>query len=395
MTPLTRARALSLAVITPLVLALAACFPVAGGDQGSGGGTDVQGGISTDDALISASAPTTEFVSMTDPVAQSFTVDVPKGWNSIAYSNGGFDVHREVVSTVSPDGGTVIFLGDPKAPNFWDPDLATDLEKQFADALEFIDLRRYEPAPSYFTNWVEGRFGSLSGYRFVGVEEDKQAASDLMQRFTQAGVYMRQIHVAKIRFSYQSSKGETIDGLVYGYTMDGGKLWVTEVGGIATNRAADDYLDMMSHMSTSKKTSQEWLAARQASHQQTMAQMEAFAQQMTAQHNANMAWIQQSAANHQAHMQAVWAANDASMNAYYNNMASMDTSQQQFLNYVNEEHTVAGPDGQTWQVTTGATNYYVNPTTGAYTGGDINFGEQDLIAMGYNPDDFVQVTVVN
>lgn len=395
MTPLTRARALSLAVITPLVLALAACFPVAGGDQGSGGGADAQGGISTNDALVTASEPTTEFVSMTDPVAQSFTVEVPKGWNSTAYSNGGFDVHREIVSTVSPDGGTVIFLGDPKSPNFWDPDLASDLDRQFADILEFIELRRYEPAEIHFANWVKDTFGKLPGFEITDIQNDQQSADHLMQQFQAAGIPFRQAHSVIIRFGYQSSKGEQISAIVYGTTMDAVKAWFTDVGGIATNRDPDDYADMMGAMARSKKTSPEWQARRQASHQQTMAQMEAFTQQMIAQHNANMAWIQQSAANHQAHMQAVWAANDASMTAYYDNMASMDASQQQFINYINDEHTVAGPNGQTWQVTTGATTYYVNPTTGAYTGGDVNFSEQDLIALGYDPDDYVQVTIVS
>lgn len=374
-----------------LVLLLAGCLP--SGDGATGHAPD-GGGITTDDALVAASGPTTETVTMIDPIEQSFTVEVPQGWNSTAYSSGGFDVHREIVSTVSPDGGTVIFLGDPKVPNYWNPDLATDLERQMADVLEILELRSYEPAEMYFANWVKDAFSALDGFEITDIESDQQTADNLIQQFQAAGVPYQRAHAVKIRFDYRSSAGEAIHALVFGMTIDGVKMWFTDVGGIATNRDPDDYVDMMSAMSRSKQTSPEWQARRQANQQQTMAQMEAFTQQMVAQHNANMAWIQQSAASHQAHMQAVWAANDASMTAYYDHMSSLDSSQQQFINSINDEHTVAGPDGQTWQVTTGATNYYLNPATGGYTGGDVNFGSSDLIALGYDPDDFVQVTVV-
>ncbi len=70
-----------------------------------------------------------------------------------------------------------------------------------------------------------------------------------------------------------------------------------------------------------------------------------------------MAWIQQSAAAHRSRTQAIWAQGDASMQSYYDRMDSMDHTQRDFLNC-------------------------------------INFGDAQLRAMGLNPSDYEQVTVV-
>lgn len=390
MLPITRARAGRLGAVGLLAVMLAACVPATGPSDGTGGG------ISTDDALVAASAPTTDFITMVDPVAESFTVKVPVGWDSIAYSSGAFEVHREVVSSISPDGGTVLFIGDPKRPDYIDPNVAMPIELEYSDLLEYQEVRPYSAAREYFDGWTRQKFSTLPDFKLAGIEDDPEYLRVLQNVWISHGFEVPPMSAVRVHFSYSSETQGAIQGLVQGYTVDYATSgWYADMQGLATNRNPDDYYPMLWTMAQSRVTSQAWLDERDRRHEETMAQMAQFTQYLIDQHNANMAWIQQSAANHQAHMQAVWAANDASMNAYYNNMASMDTSQQQFLNYINEEHTVAGPDGQTWQVTTGATNYYVNPTTGAYTGGDINFDEQDLIAMGYNPDDFVQVTIVS
>lgn len=351
-------------------------------------------GISQDEALVAASAPTMDFVTLTDPVDDSFTVSAPRGWSSIAYSSGAFDAHREIMSTVSPDGGTVIFLGDPTSPNYWDPAQADDLTRQFAEMLDYMELRSYTPATAYYEEWTVDRFGGLGGFRLDGVANDQESADRLLGQMAAAGYYPPAAHSAIIDFSYDSERGR-IHARVFGTTLDFGNGWSAIVGGIATNRTVDEYLPMFTALSSSMQTKPEWRQRRDAAHAETMRQMEAFTQHLIAQHNANMAWIQQSAAAHQARMQAIWASNDAQMASYYERMDAMDYNQQQFLNYINEEHTVSAPGStQTWQVATGATNYYVNPTTGQYVGGDINFDDQDLIAMGLDPDDYQQVTVV-
>ena len=100
---LTRAAHRSaIALLAAVVLAsLTACGPQGGADSGQG------------DPIpeYDTSAPTTSTITLRDPVDDSFTVEVPEGWDSVAYSSGAFEVHRNVVSSVSPDGKTVLFAG--------------------------------------------------------------------------------------------------------------------------------------------------------------------------------------------------------------------------------------------------------------------------------------------
>lgn len=390
MSPQNPTRWWHVAGVAILIFALAACAA----PSPDGVAEPQRTGISQDEALVAASAPTMDFETLTDPVDDSFTVSAPRGWSSIAYSSGSFDAHIEVMSTVSPDGGTVIFLGDPTSPNYWDPAQADDLTRQFAEMLDFMELRSYTPATVYFEEWTLDRFGGLGGFSLDGVVNDQPSTDRLLERMAAVGFYPPGAHSAIVDFSYDSERGR-IHARVFGTTLNFGSAWNVVVGGISTNRTVDEYLPMFTALSSSMQTKPEWRARRDAAYAEQRRQMEAFTQHLIAQHNANMAWIQQSAAAHQARMSAIWAANDASMASYYERMNAMDANQQQFLNYINEEHTVGAPGSSTtWQVATGATNYYVNPTTGEYVGGDINFDDQDLIAMGLDPSDYQQVTIV-
>jgi hypothetical protein len=388
------------AILVPaLLLSLAACMttPIPSFESAQ----PERPGISSDETLVAASAPTLDFVTMTDPVDDSFTVGVPRGWDSIAYSTGAFDAHREVVSTVSPDGGTVLFLGDPTVPNFWYPATATAEIIQFSEVLDYMDVREYDRAESYFDAWTQDKFGALPGFELDSVQTDTDGLARLAQQAAERGVQLPLHHAALVRFSYDSEQGR-IHGLIEGLTFDVGLSWATTVGGVATDRSPDDYVEMLHAMGGTLQTKEEWRQRSAANHAEIQRQQAEFTQQLIAQHNANMAWIQQSAAAHQARMEAIWAAGDASMAAYYERMDAMDYNQMQFINYLNEESTTApvgsppggSTTGQTWQVASGAEVYYVNPATGEYLGGDIDFDEQDILAMGLNPSDYQQVTVV-
>lgn len=156
---------------------------------------------------------------------------------------------------------------------------------------------------------------------------------------------------------------------------------------------------MLSAMATSVTVNPEYTARRNAAHEATMADIYAEIDAMTQRHEANMAWIQNSAQAHQQRMQSIWDAGDASMSNFYSRMESMDNTQQSFLNYINEENTVAplgsGPDAETtWQVDSGYDRYWVNPDTGAYVGGDINFDDSEIRELGLNPSDYTEVTTI-
>ena len=330
---------------------------------------------------------------MSDPVENAFSVEVPVGWDSVAYSAGKFDVHREVVSSVSPDGKTVLFMGDPKLPSYISPGYADPVIEKFDKLLDYYEIRSYQPAESYFPDYVTRKFGNLPNFEISSVDSQPGTVQRLQQSYSDRGLSVPDAHAVEVRFSYTASD-ESIRGLVVGLTINSGSFWQVDVVGLATNGAIDDYRPMLSAMSISKQSNPEYMARFQADTQNNYAQIKAFGDQFTAQHNANMAWIQQSAAAHQSRMQAIWAQGDASMQSYYDRMDSMDHTQRDFLNYINEEETVAGSSTGTSQVASGASKYYVNKYDGTYVGGDINFGDAQLRQLGLNPSDYEQVTVI-
>jgi hypothetical protein len=168
---------------------------------------------------------------------------------------------------------------------------------------------------------------------------------------------------------------------------------VVTVTGISTTGEPEDYLDMVNAMGRSRVMDQQWQAEQQRKHEAQMAQIAEFGRQMTERHNQNMAWIQRSAAAHQQRMQAIWSANDASVQAFNDRMSAGDVQQQRFLNYINDENTVVTPAGQSMQVDNSYQRYYVNRNDNTYVGGDITMDPDKLRSLGLNPDDYVEAKI--
>ena len=76
--------------------------------------------------------PTTDLVTMRDPVENAFTVGMPKGWKNQTYSARVTSIHSTVATSVSPDGSVVIFSGDPSIPQYWSPAAATPITYEMA-----------------------------------------------------------------------------------------------------------------------------------------------------------------------------------------------------------------------------------------------------------------------
>lgn len=336
------------------------------------------------------SAPTKKTVTLRDPVKDAFTVKVPKGWNTVAYSSGEFGEHREVVNSVSPDGGTVLFVGDPKIPSYYNPETADPFLVQYADTTDFVELQSYVSADEYFAQYTEDKFGALPGFEIERVEDNGETAEKIHQKYAQAGLPVTQAHAVNVYFAYEA-EGKTVHGLVSGMTIDLGSVWQADVTGLSTDRSVKEFLPMLSRMFRSKKTNPAFTERMNAEHARVMAQIQAGTDAMTDQHNANMAAIQGSAQRHQQRMNAITAAGDANTAAFENRMDAMDGTQRQFLNYINDEQTVVDSAGQQMQVDDGYDRYFVNKNDNSYVGGDINFDDATIRAMGLNPNDYEEV----
>lgn len=341
-----------------------------------------------------ASGPTEDFVTVSDPVNNAFSVGVPNGWDSLVYSSVEGQVTHEVVNTVSPDGKTILFIGDPKIPSYWNPATANPVTVSFTEKLDFMELRSYEPAPTYMPAYVSRKFGELPGFEITETIEDGAAEQGLTQAFIDRGLTPPNVHVADVHFRYQDEAGEQVNALLVGTTMDSGDFWSANVLGLSTTGSTDDYRPMLAAMTHTQQSNPDWTAQQNARHQQVLADIDRRTQEMTNQHLANMAAIQSSAQRHQQRMEGLWAANDASVAGFYERMEAGDATQRGFLNYINEENTVATSSGQSYQVDNSYDRYWLNPSTGSYVGGDINFGDTQLRELGLNPSDYEEVQIV-
>lgn len=354
-------------------------------DAGAGVGAGVGVG------LAGATPPTTDLVTVRDPVENAFSMDMPKGWANRAYSARVFNVHNMVTTSISPDGSVLLYSGDPSIPSHINPATAAPLHRDMAKKHPAMKLEPFTPAEVYFPAYVQRKFGRLPSFKLVSTEPDTVMAGRLAEKFAAAGVSMKPT-AANVTFTYDDG-GKPMNALILGTTSDSGAFWVVTVTGITTTADPKQYLPMVEAMSRAHRMNPEWQAAEQRKHQAQMAQIEAFGRQLTAQHQRNMAAIQQSAQAHQQRMNALWSANDTSMKSFNDRMASGDKQHRSFLNYINEENTVVTSSGATYQVDGSYQRYFMNKQSHTYVGGDATMGIDDLREMGLNPGDYEEVTI--
>jgi hypothetical protein len=361
-----------------------------------------QGGSKKNDSKVSEaskpSKPATEYERVKEPIEGSFFVNVPKGWYNQVYSFRIDDIIREITVSVSPNSDTVIYMGDPKIPQYWSPQYTNPFIMESVKYSPLTRVEAFQKAEPYFRKYVQNKFGKLENFKLGEVAFDDERTKDLYQRHQEKGIPVAELGVVKIFFTY-TDKGKPMSAHLVGATFDYQAFWIPTVCGISTSNNVKDYIPMLNTIAKSKETNPEWVARQNQIHQQRMAEIQANHQrimsQMTDRHNQNMLWIQRSAEAHQAKMQNLWAQSDASVKSYFERSAASDMQHQRFLNYINEENTVVGSGGKTWQVATGYQRYFVNPTTGKYLGGDIRFDQDAIRRLGLNPDDYQEVKIRN
>ena len=333
--------------------------------------------------------PTTEIQTMRDPVEDMFSMGMPKGWANRVYSVRVFDVNTMVATAISPDGSVVIFAGDPSMPQYWSP--GNEFAQQMAQYNKMLKIQSFVPADQYLPAYVKRKFGKLPGFKITAAESDEAGREKLQRRFDAANAPIRAT-VAKVDFSYEDGK-RSFHAKILGATCDSGSFWSATVAGVTTTGNPDRYIPMIEAMGKTQKMNPAWQARQQERHQEAMAQIQRFGEQMTGRHNANMAWIQQSAQRHQARMGAIQAQGDASTRAFEQRMSSMDTTQRSFLNYINDENTVVGSGGKTYQVDNSYQRYFMHKSDRTYVGGDVTMDVDHLRKLGLNPDDYEEVKV--
>lgn len=326
-----------------------------------------------------------ETVVVRDPVENAFTVHLPKGWRNLVYSERVFDLTRDVMITESPDGNTLVWAGDPAQPMFFKPDIPN--AEYIAMNIQHHPLKKfspYIPARQYFADYTHRKFGKLPGFEYLGVEDDPQALALNQERVrASGGDYPIECVMTRFRFK---ENGRTMNVMLKGITSNLEGFWAANSGGISTTGNPDDYHSILLTMIKTFQHEEAWKAKEAERHQQAMAELQR-------RHQQNMQILQDMANRHQIRMNAIRAAGDASMKAYYERDAASDRSHRNFINMINEETTVAGPDGKTHQVSNAYQRYFMHKRTGQYVGGDIHFNEDSIRRMGLNPDDYDEVHI--
>lgn len=348
-----------------------------------GCGSDSETGDSGEKISSEQTQPTTNFELVKDPVEGAFSVSVPVGWYNRAYSERIHTIMREVVTCVSPNNDTVLFFGDPHMPQYWNPDQANDFTRAAVNSNPIMKLEHVRPADEFFAEYAKNKFGHLEGFQAeppVYSADTHKHIGELLARHNLTA----NVDVIELPFTYRD-KGKEVSALLIGQILDFGAFWLPNVAGISTTGNAYDFFPMLLAIGKTHTPDPEWQAKQQAIHEQKMAQIR--------QNSSD--WIQQSAQRHQARMKALWAANDARVQSFYERSAASDRQHQGFINSINGEHTVVNSSGQTWQVDNSYDKYYVNKNDNSYVGGDIRLDPDELRRRGLNPDDYQEVKIRN
>ena len=342
---------------------------------------------------VAVATTSREWEVKTDPVEQAFTIELPKGWKNDAYvkRDGIFTV--SVATAESPDGADALFYGDPKMPRFVAPEAALPQNRNDPNTR----IQAYQPAERFLPEYVKSRFAKLPGFKLTGVSAEPELVEKNRQALQKLNMSVQGLHSARVDFTFEQS-GKVRHGSLFGSTLDMGIIWAASVAGIVSSSDPTRLRSALFHVLESQKALPEWkekervaAADRQRQHAYIMATIAANTEVLKANHASNMATLNGMAVRHQARMDAIHAAGDASRAAYKARDAASDNNQRGFLNYITEQNTVAGPSGRTFQVDNKYDRYYLNKTDNSYIGVKGGTTLNDL--PGVNPGDYEEGSI--
>jgi hypothetical protein len=337
-----------------------------------------------------------EWETKADPMENSFTIELPKGWKNDAYMKRDGVMTVPIATSESPGGEATLFYGDPKLPTFIEPQAM--MPHQHSDPN--VKGQTYTPAAQFLPAYLKSRFGKVPGFQITGVSPEPELIERARAMAEREGKsqYLQQLDAARVDFTFRDGD-KTQRGAVYGTTISVGTVWFASVAGILSRDEPEKLKTALFHMMESQQTDPAWKAKeseaasdRQTQHEHVMAQLARNTEQLQVNHQNNMSNLNGMAVRHQARMDAIHAAGDASMAAYKARDAASDNAQRGFLNYITEENTVSGPSGRTFQVENKYERYYLNKTDNSYIGVKGAATLNDL--NGINPDDYEEAKVL-
>ncbi len=333
------------------------------------------------------------WVSVHEMMENSFSIDMPKGWVNAALLHRLHESPRALITSVSPDKKTVIYMGDPRLPVYTLPGSGLDVPYRQLNIKYPYQIANHVSAETYFSDYLRKYFGKMEGFRIVE-KFDNRPLLELMQKEKEKTNVNVDVSTVSYRFEYISN-GRTIHGELNGAVISLGQMWIPEVSGFCTAGDPKDLSVKMIKMMKSKVNNPRWVEAQNAKHQQTMASIEQNTQRMTQQHQQRMADMQRNAAAHQQRMADLQQAADARNEQWRRNQAAQDVQHEKFINVIRGEHTVQDSEGNTYQVDNNHDKYFVDKTNNTYIGTDATKTLDDLRQIKHiNIDNFENVQII-
>lgn len=343
-------RILSLPLLLALILLLPAC------------GSDDNTYVMDEDYEVDSGD--VDYVRVSDPREGAFTIEMPRGWRTQVSMERPHGMVRSCGVSISPDGNTRIFFGDPTIPIFMNPTPEYGMYEGMNTGNPLSQIRAYQEAPRFFSDYVQRTYGRLPGFRLLGSEENPYHRKLIEKQARKLGMTPH-ISTVKMNFSFIEN-GATYQGQINGATLAIQGVWMADVFGFLTNADPKEAEEIINEVSATFETNPEWQKQEDLRNQQQMAQQNAAHQQRMQQNQRNFE-------AHQNRMQQRYQAADAQNQAWRDQQAANDRSHERFIDNIRGEETVISGSGgygggYTGKVEAGYNNYYVNPNTGEYIG---------------------------
>lgn len=319
-------------------------------------------GSSSSPSNVAASQPVSETASSTpdqptiawetwrDPNEGAFTVEVPQGWNveGGTYRMSAIDI-RTAFRITSPDGGTVLTVGDKDVPGYCLPNPLLEQAGLQRGSIYSMPgsqmvISDYMPGADFAADEVKRTLPSDGSELQITLSQQRPEAAEkinaLLAPFAQYGT---QAHVdaGEVEYTCQSQgqprKGGCLAGTLLLQAQAGNGIWVVPFlyGYRTTPEKASQAQALLTHIVTSFQIDPQWSSRQQ---QTTMD-----VSHITTQANNEMMNIWRSTTDAQEQAQ--------------------DRNVRHFDNYIRGQETVVDPQtGETHQVESGHSYYYARPT---------------------------------
>jgi len=323
-----------------------------------------------------------EFTTLSDANENAFTVDMPKGWTSKVSIERVYSQVRNCGVSVSPDGKTRLFFGDPSFPMFNLPAPEYGMTEGMQTGNPLSQVSRFIPAEQFFRDYAKMAFGKNTGFKIISSEPDKELQQTYEKAFEKNGAQST-ITTAAVVFEYTDGT-EKKTGRINGVAFLMDMIWSVDCSGFSTSAGKSEIAEKyQAAMVKSFKTNPQW---REKENQLFAQRMETDRQnsdanmrQMTNAHNQRMSDMNSNFNAHQSRMKDMQASHDAynqnwsnaqagqNNQAWSSGQASNDNQHRRTIDAIRGEEQVSNGN-QVGKVEAGYNHYYVNSSTGQYFG---------------------------